>query len=464
MFDCVISVYLSTLCHRVNDYIYNVNSPIDILGYNGVLKVPWIDKTDKEVKGTSFSSTLITRRIIEYRKNGFTSIKEIRGFLKKDSKKKYKFNRIRTNYISKKVKLLSKINKIVLFPFTKELYVMLENTDLLTSVIHAVYDTQSSSKVNKFIKEFIHGEHLFEGVIGDYESIDWSEDFDTIVLGHVKELSSLLKVDFAHFFLTKCIKYKKNLYSFDPMDDYSEMVDTLEKQGNIVVTPKISDTYFGDTTFGCLHKSANPILGIVGTSSNQDKFNIDLKLRREFKNRNYDIGQIGTDPSSLLFGMDAMFYNNENNYTANEEVIFFNNLKPSLNDKDIIIFGTQSQTLPTRYGNLNNLTSTLHNQLCALEPDLIILVVNTNDSFDYIDRILKYLESYFCVEIFAFVLLSFEKKSDYDRSGEVDSAQKKECVEIYSRLLIEKYHKNVYVNEKKYEYERLVNSLVLRLS
>ncbi len=60
--------------------------------------------------------------------------------------------------------------------------------------------------------------------------------------------------------------------------------------------------------------------------------------------------------------------------------------------------------------------------------------------------------------------MSFEKKSDYDRSGEVDSAQKKECVEIYSRLLIEKYHKNVYVNEKKYEYERLVNSLVLRLS
>ena len=47
---------------------------------------------------------------------------------------------------------------------------------------------------------------------------------------------------------------------------------------------------------------------MFGTSSQQGKFTLQLTLRDKLIKRGYRIGQIGTEPSSYLFGMERCFH------------------------------------------------------------------------------------------------------------------------------------------------------------
>lgn len=48
----------------------------------------------------------------------------------------------------------------------------------------------------------------------NYESIDWNSDFDTIILGHVNELSTIIKFDFLNYFIEKALCFEKIFFVF----------------------------------------------------------------------------------------------------------------------------------------------------------------------------------------------------------------------------------------------------------
>ena len=56
-----------------------------------------------------------------------------------------------------------------------------------------------------------------------------------------------------------------------------------------------------------LYRIATPIIGVFGTSSKQGKFTLQLKLRELLLKQGYSVGEIGTEPTSQLFGKEYVF-------------------------------------------------------------------------------------------------------------------------------------------------------------
>ena len=57
-------------------------------------------------------------------------------------------------------------------------------------------------------------ENEVEFTIEDISQCKW-DDFDTIILGHVEELSILTKKDLQYEIIEKCLEYGINLYAYD---------------------------------------------------------------------------------------------------------------------------------------------------------------------------------------------------------------------------------------------------------
>ena len=47
---------------------------------------------------------------------------------------------------------------------------------------------------------------------------------------------------------------------------------------------------------------------MVGTNSSQGKYSVQLYFRRRLREVGYKVGQLGTEPSAVLFEMDEMFH------------------------------------------------------------------------------------------------------------------------------------------------------------
>lgn len=80
----------------------------------------------------------------------------------------------------------------------------------------------------------------------------------------------------------------------------------------------------------------------------------------------YKVGQIGTEPNSLLFGMDYIFpmgYNGTVHLTGEESIQYLNSCLNNLEDRDIILVGSQSGTLNYDVCNLS--------QYCLLQHAFI---------------------------------------------------------------------------------------------
>lgn len=56
-----------------------------------------------------------------------------------------------------------------------------------------------------------------------------------------------------------------------------------------------------------LYRISTPVLAVCGTSSKQGKFTLQLELRKRFCEMGYKVGQIGTEPNSLLLGWITFF-------------------------------------------------------------------------------------------------------------------------------------------------------------
>lgn len=122
-----------------------------------------------------------------------------------------------------------------------------------------------------------------------------------------------------------------------------------------------------------------------------------MYLRKKLIEFGYSVGQIGTEPSALLFGFDEIFhcgYNGQVDLDISQTYIAVNDMIWNITQKDVdlIIAGTQSGFLP--YNDYNAMMFPTYHQIffSALQPDAIIVCINPFDDIQFVNRTIKAAE------------------------------------------------------------------------
>lgn len=379
-FDCVIGVDSKNDFMSAKEFDVVENSPIDIFAKGGLQRLILSDGRHLLVGGSSISCAYVVAFLIN-ELNGSFGLENALAFLKMKARK---------IYVPKKVDIktggLFKINNAIVFPFSKEEHAFVRFSEMLSFNVKEYYDVRQSGKVGRKVSSFFEDAE-FKGTIKDIEHVDW-EGVDTLILGHLDELDALLEHDYRTELISKAIKNKIKIYSFDPLDDY---LDILNSSGIDFFYPHISSNEVPNNSFGKLYKISKPVVGIFGTASQQGKFSLQLTLKKELESRDYNVGTIGTEPHALLFDFDLVFpigYNSTVDM-RNQEVIQY--LNYAINElcimgKEIILAASQAQTIPFCRNNLLEFSSLQYHFALGLMPDAIILCINYYDEIDYIQN------------------------------------------------------------------------------
>lgn len=387
-FEQVIGVDYSLECLNKKEFIHLKNNKVDFLGMGRTQRLPWKNGGYKNVKGASFAAPHITAEIAKIiAETGEKRVEHLKNQLGKISKQEKYFQAI------EKPINIPKINKAIVFPFNKEIHGIARFEHLITAEIKGYYDDKLFGNVGKKVSQLINCQSNDE-IVHDYSTIDWNEDFDSVILGHLDEMENLTNKNYIKHFVEQAYEYGKQIISFDSIEDD----DLKEKPGLLAYTPSYASKNL-EQTLGKMYQINTPVLGIYGTGSKQGKFSLQLKLRERLMSKGYQVGQLGTEPSSLLFGMDEVFpigYNSTVNLKNEEVILAVNQLLKRIEDKkpDLIMFGMQSNTIPYNTGNISfyNFFIPLI-QLGAL-PDACLLCINSFDDMDYIMQTIQFIESY----------------------------------------------------------------------
>jgi hypothetical protein len=289
--------------------------------------------------GNSFACAHVTVQAAKFMAQGLRSFDAILEAFKKRAVKTHSISSISaTNQGPQK----PVIKKAALFPFFKEMHSLIRFTDLLDFEITGVYDSKYSANVGSSTG------HIMKDAVADFtirniEQIDW-DSFDTLILGHLDEMSNLLnKGELQEKLIKEAIAHNRKVFSFDDV--------TKSFPGGDVYCPVVSQDDVPLNRFGKLYRVEKPVIGVYGTSSRQGKFTLQLLLRRELLKSGYKVGQIGTEPSALLYGMDYVYpmgYNNSVYIQGHDAIRYLNYSMNKLCEKqcDIIITGSQSGTIP----------------------------------------------------------------------------------------------------------------------
>lgn len=390
-FDNVIGVDVSNEVEK--GYVLIETAGINIVVPNLTHKVEWTNNVFFVSNGTSFNACLVTRMVAHAMLDGYTSVGKIIEYLKDKS--------LQTITLNDKVFYEKKlhIKEAVLFPFNKELHSFVRFQKYLPFKIQQVYDIKYLRKIGQLPEEFLKIERDEKSLpIRSFEQINWDASFDTFIVGHVKEIEIYTKRDYIHEIAEKCLENSKSLISLGDFEKSNLYAKKFEDRGLSLYIPRITKRDVPNLFRGKLRSIGVPVIGIFGTSSQQGKFTLQVELRNYFIKQGYKVGQLGTEPTSLLFGFDEVYpigYESTVEVSGRDEIAVINNMMGRIEDKnpDIIIVGSQSQTIPQCLQNLSLLVLEQHNFLLATEPDAIVLCVNLFDDEKYIERTIRYIEA-----------------------------------------------------------------------
>lgn len=224
-------------------------------------------------------------------------------------------------------------------------------------------------------------------------NIEW-DTFDTLIVGHLKEYEFYSNnADILKKIVNSAIEKGKNVYAFDDLLNEMNMICSEN-----LYYPRIDLTNVLPMREGKLFQINKPVLGVFGTSSKQGKFSLQLELRKKLMKLGYNVGQIGTEPSAYLYNFDFLFPMgfNKSIYIGVQQgiqVLNYELEKICEQDKDIILVGSQSGTIPYDYNNLECYTTDQIYFLMSTQPDAVILCVNPYDAPDYILNTINLIES-----------------------------------------------------------------------
>lgn len=405
-FDRVIGVVSGPLCKRISDFQYYDDDVVNVAAKGSIQRAAWINSKYILIGGNSFACAHVTVQAARFMKEKKLTVAEIKERFRAISISQQKTKRFYTHVPRIKIK------RAAVFPFNKEMHSLMRYSHLLDFEIVDVYDVKYSSFVGAATSFLIKVPSSKNHIIKNINDIDWAS-FDTLIIGHTDRLSSLLEdKKIKENLLNEAALRGKQIYSFDDLSKLGY------KNNNSVYFPVVTGENLPPYRFGMMYRISKPVVGIFGTSSQQGKFTLQLKIREILLERGYNIGQVGTEPSAALFGLDYCFpmgYNSSVYIKEYDKIRYLNYIINDLclKNKDIILVGSQSGTVPYDTGNIMLFNSSQYHFLMGTQPDCVVLTVNPYDSFLYIQRTIAFIES--CVEckVAALVVFPMDLSKDW---------------------------------------------------
>ncbi|NMA85344.1 MAG: S8 family serine peptidase [Epulopiscium sp.] len=393
-FDNVIGVTSEEICYRNDEYYCVDSSVVDICAKGRIQRVLGLDNNYTLGSGNSFACAhftgiLASQDIIFSHLTRNEIIERIRI---------YSTGNITLPVPTKQVKCLnnpvSMYKRAVIFPFNKEMHSIVRFSDMLAFELVDVYETKYSGLISAHTDTLLKEKCSKNFAIRNINDIDWNS-FDTFILGHIDEYTSVLgQTGFKEELVKEIIQQEKYLYTFDDVSDCCPLSVVDSKR---IYHPAINIDDVPIAPFGKLYRHNKPVLGVFGTSSQLGKFTLQLRIRAEFLRRGYKIMQIGTEPSALLFDMDVVFpvgYNSSVSIHGYDTISYLNAKMHVLSENaDLIIVGSQSGVIPPDDGNLMNYNFVQLELLYATQPDAIVLCINASDDLLMVKKSKQFIES-----------------------------------------------------------------------
>lgn len=450
-FDCVIGVDGSDLCRKVDDFIFYEDKILNVAAKGGMQRVKWCEPDNIIVKGSSFACAHATNKIVNIYKNGIKSFEEILEYFKSIAIQIIA-------YEEKEEKVFEyKIDRAVIFPFNKEMHNFVRYPELLDFKVMEVYDTKYSSNVGRKTTDVMIDKSVKEYCIKNIDDIKW-DLFDTLVIGHTEKLLSYIgKENIVDSLIKEAINRGKNIYSFD-------RIDKAEYKNDNIYFPAVIDKYLPPLREGKLFYINKPVLGIFGTSSKQGKFTLQLELRKRLIDEGYQVGQLGTEPNALLFGLDCVYpvgYNRMVCLDEEEQIRYLNYKMNEIADgNDLIIVGSQSGTVPYEYKNTSYYTYEQVNFLMATNPDAVVLCINYYDEINYIRRSINVIEQLGECKVLGLVVFPMIPEQTWKRMyGKRRKIRGTEAEEIKT-MIIRSTGKNAYILGDSNDMKELMNKII----
>lgn len=410
-FPSVIGVDVSPKCLKNDDFVYVRDGPlVNLKAKGGNQRVAWLNNAYIIVQGSSFAAAYVTSHII----NVLCQVKLSSDDIMKKFKEKALFVYPEAqNGIYDDDCWYKNIKKAVVFPFNKETTSILRFPSLLSFEITGVYDTKLSGKLGKKITA-MDSDKTF--TVNSIDACAW--DFDTLILGHTHELEYLTKTPVRSNIITLCLENKKNIFSFDDELFDDNIQGSFANAGLHIYYPRVRYDFMPQKS-GKMYAIKTPVLGVFGTSSQQGKFTLQLQLRKRLLRDGYAIGQIGSEPESVLFGMDYVYpfgYRSMVQADSCQSIEYLNYCMSEIDKKerDLIITGAQAQTIPVIFSHINNFPMDCLSFLLGTHPDGVILCVNFHDKPEDIGRTIRAIESLASCKVIACSLFPRGYRNDWD--------------------------------------------------
>lgn len=441
-YEKVIGVESSHKYRKIEQFMYNTNSIVNIIGSDSSFRVKWLNGKSNIVRGNSFITAYFAAVIANYiLTENSCSYEECLKYLQRIASDIKKYNRVKKIRPSKH--FLHSGQRAIVFPFNKEIQSIAKFEKELSIIVEGYYDTKYSGHVGEKISD-IYKYIDNDKIIHNYEDIDWKNSFDILILGHTGELCNITNVDYTDYFIKKCKENGKKIYCFD--DISSRLSEMMSKEQYFI--PQITSSMFTKSTFGKQYLINLPVIGIFGTSSKQGKYTLQLMLRRELCNMGYKVAQLGTEPSGYLFSFDYVYPMGYNStvYVKGEEAITTVNYimhKCEQTGKDIIIVGSQSGTVPMVNYNLKYFPMKGIEFILGTQPDYVVLCVNMHDDINYIDRTIKYIESICDCKVISLCVYP-EKIIISDNKGYKKNTISDDEKNEYTNVLLKTFKMNVF--------------------
>lgn len=416
-FEEVIGVDVTEKYRTGNEFDVYSGDLIDVRGGNEFYRLDWVGQKKMILGGSSFLVAKILIQILKSSELVTNKEQAIRSLCKSAQQI---IEKKKTKHIQG-TEFVRQIKRAIVFPFNKEIHSIAAFEELCDFEVIGYFDVKYNLKVGKKINEIL--EYCDnEKVIQDYEEIDWNTDFDTVICGHVGKISLAIGNDYLGKIVKKCKINNKKLYSFDRcVEKYKYF-----RYGKDFCFPQNVAAELPILRCGKMVLNSTPTLAVLGTSSRQGKFTIQLQLMKELRKRGFVVGGIGTEPSALLYGFTYMLsygYQNCCKLNSDQIILMLNEMtrKLQMENVDIIISGAQSGTIPENMLNLSMYTSKQLGYLLGLNPDAYILCVNRNDDISYIEKTIQFVNSITEAKLVAIVVCNIEsnrfreKKDNYKK-------------------------------------------------
>ncbi|GHU39831.1 hypothetical protein FACS1894193_00970 [Bacilli bacterium] len=402
------------------------------------------NQTPTIIKGTSFACAYVTGILSKYicdhsEEKAVLSLKKTLAVEKREIKKSESFPK--PNF---------EIKKAIVFPINKESKSFLRFRNQLKFEVVGLYDEKILGKI---------GQEISSLKIKSYDDIEWTEDFDTIILSYSKDIASLTGREYQAEILENARKHNKNIYSFEKI---------FSDRSNVFY-PTLTNDMVPFYNISKLHKTTIPVVGVFGTSSKQGKFTLQQHIISRINEIGYRTGFISTEPSGYLLDADFVFhygYSAELSLDLRDYISILNEMvwKIQLKNKDIIISGAQSGIQNYNDSRVTDFNLEQQSILLGLNPDFSILCVNPHDELEYIKKSINYINSICNSDVKAIVVFPVKAEKTITGLGYITKELCQEKIESIKRSLTTQLGLPTFAISQKKDMDKIVEFIVEDLS